>query len=106
MAAARSSKEAAAAPHPAQGPAQLLRLLGPARRQGGIALQGELTQIAQDAVEEEADPDALAAALAADEVEAVVPVAGAHQRDAVPATSRQRQLVGAAGMLPDRGGLA
>ena len=37
----------------------------------------------EDVVEEEAEPDALAAALAADLIEPVVPVAGAHQRQPV-----------------------
>ena len=39
----------------------------------------------EDVVEEEAEPDALAPALRADLVEPVVPVAGAHQREAVDA---------------------
>src|SRR5436190_1545203 len=48
--------------------------------------------------EEEAEPDALAAAAVADQVHAVVPVAAAHQRQAVDAEA-QAMLEGATRML-------
>ena len=56
-------------------------------------------------MEEEAEPDALAAALAPDPVHAVVPVARAHQRQAVRALG-QRAVERAAAMLVQAGALA
>ena len=44
----------------------------------------------QHVIEEEAEPDAFALALRADQVHAVVPVAGAHQRQAVRAEAQAR----------------
>src|SRR5437016_5398960 len=70
---------------------RLLERAGEARSLAGIAcgvdaVASELAQggeLAQDGVEEEAEPRALAASLPSDVVHAVVPIAAAHQRKAV-----------------------
>ena len=80
--------------------------------EGGVAAQrGQLGELRQHVVEEEAQPDAFALALLADQVHAVVPVAGAHQRQAVRAEAQAvsdgahavlvqaGRLVGAAGQV-------
>jgi hypothetical protein len=79
---------------------------------GSIAAQARhLGEARQYLVQEEAEPDALAAALDADPVHAVVPVAGAHQRQTVLAEPQAvldgahamvveaRRLVGLAGEI-------
>ena len=62
----------------------------------------DLGELLQHGVQEEAQPDAFARALDADQVHAVVPVAGAHQRQAVRA-ELQAVLDGAHAVLVEAG---
>ena len=64
-------------------PQRLGSLPAPGRPRGVAALLGQAGELAQGRQHEPAVPDALALALGADLVHAVVPVAGAHQRQAV-----------------------
>ena len=66
-----------------------------------LAQRGE---VLEDAVEEEADPDALTASLATDAVHAVVPVARAHERQPVRA-ARHAVVERATAVLVERRGL-
>ena len=59
----------------------------------------------QRRVQEPAEPDALAAACDADAIHAVVPIAGAEQRQAVRA-DRQTRIERAHAMLEQRRGIA
>ena len=85
---------------------QLLRLRRGSvrRRQRPVALPRQLGKLRQHVVEEEGEPDAFAAAVFADQVHAVVPIAAAHQRQAVFAEF-QAVLDGAHAMFVERGRL-
>ena len=86
-----------------QGLARLLAAFG----EGLVALQPrQRNEAAQHVEEEEAHPDAGSRALAAEHVDAVVPIAGAQQRQAVRADVAQRVFDGAAGMFVDVAALA
>ena len=61
----------------------------------------QVGEVGQRAVEEPAEPDALAATGRADTVHAVVPVAGAHQRESVGA-GVERPLEGADAVVVER----
>ena len=63
---------------------------------------GDGFELHEHVVEEEGEPDALALAVLADEVHAVVPVAAAHERQAVLAEA-QAVLDGADAVLVERG---
>ena len=72
--------------------------LGPGRVAAGLA---ERRELAQDAVEEEAQPGALAAPFPSHAVHAVVPVPAAHERKAVGAGG-QALVDGAQAVLEER----
>ncbi len=57
-------------------------------RGGVAAAAGKLGELRQHVVQEEREPDAFALAVLADQVHAVVPVAAAHQRQAVGAETQ------------------
>ena len=64
--------------------AQLRRFRLTAFRERHIAARcAPLSELHEHVVKEEAQPDAFAFAMLADQIHAVVPVAGAHQRQAV-----------------------
>ena len=66
---------------------------------------GDAGELRERRVQEPAEPDALALALASDAVHAVVPVAGAHQRQAVAADG-EAAVEGARAVLEERRALA
>ena len=80
--------------------------LGAAALGEGIvaARRAEGREVEEHGMEEEAEPDALAPSFAAHEVHAVVPIAGAHQRQAVLAR-RQAAVERAPAVLEERGAL-
>ena len=74
--------------------------------EGGVAAAvGQRGEVGEDTEEEEAEPDAFAAAFVANAVHAVVPVAAAHEGQAVGAGG-ERAADGADAMLVERGGIA
>src|SRR5205085_4880898 len=84
------------------GLAQPFGVLAPAPRPLGLAPRlGHLGEVGQDRQQEPRHPDTLAPALDADATEAVVPVAGADQRQGVWA-DRQTYVDRAGGELVER----
>ena len=71
-----------------------------------LSLPREIGEGDQHVVQEEAEPDALAAPRAPDAVERVVPVAASEQRQAVRAPAREGPRDRAPAVLVDRGGVA
>src|SRR5690606_19311638 len=67
---------------------------------GVAAFLAKWNEPREEVIEEEAEPDALAAALASDPIHAVIPIARAHQRESVRAR-RQRAIDRPAAVLVD-----
>src|SRR5690606_1069022 len=85
-----------------EGGPQRGRVRPPASRAIGVALVGEGCEERDGAQQEPAEPHALALAAFADPVHAVIPVAGADERQAVLAGERQALVEATGAMLEER----
>ena len=87
--------------------AQLRRLRLATLRESAVAVRArQRSEADEHIIEEETHPRAAAASLAAQSVDAVVPVAGAEQRQAVRGDMVERILDGASRVFVDAAGLA